>query len=365
VALLRGHGSLADGQPVDLPAAHDGLVKESETSVPWLARDREAWFTAVAAWVAEQIRVNVSVGSLRTVKLRPWGAVLRAGTPSGDVIFKAVGPGGSHETTLLVDIGERQPLLAPDLIAVDHVRGWLLMPDHGEPIAARDLHRQIALIERLLPPYAELQQHTVDLTDRWIAAGVPDRRPQHLPTLLEDLLSGRGRTGPLPIDSDEVARFARGMDVFSQVCDALSDGPVSSAIDHADIHGTNVLLGDAGVRLIDWGDSCLGHPFTSLLVPLEWVAGRLGSGEQGRASARLIDAYLEAWPGEGDRVLLGSAVWAGYVARAVSNDEQFAGASPSDMAEAHHEIVALLRTWHRKRAHLNHPEQLLTPDMPW
>ena len=239
------------------------------------------------------------------------------------------------------------------------------MQDHGEPIVGKDLQQQVTLIERLLPLYAELQRKTADLTDRWLAAGVPDRSPQRLPTLLEGLLAGRGRTGPLPIEADELARLARVVDAFARVCDLLGDGRVVCAIDHADIHGTNVLLGDSGPRLIDWGDSCIGHPFTSLLVPVEWVAGRLGSDERTRAVARLIDAYIESRGDDDDHVTLGHAVWVGYVARAVSNDEQCAGASPGDIADARREIVALLRTWRDKRALLGRPQELLVPGMPW
>jgi hypothetical protein len=74
---------------------------------------------------------------------------------------------------------------------------------------------------------------------------------------------------------------------------------------------------------------------------------------------------MDPWGSDGDRVTLGHAVWAGYVVRAASNDEQCAGGSPSHIADARREIVALLRTWHEKHALVDRSEELLAPAMPW
>ena len=57
-------------------------------------------------------------------------------------------------------------------------------------------------------------------------------------------------------------------------------------------------------------------------------------------------------------------IWSGYVARAVSNDEQCLGGSPADIADAQQETVAL-RTWKAKAAKLDEPGELLRPLMPW
>lgn len=285
-------------------------------------------------------------------------------TSSTALFFKAMGPNGRHESRLLADIVDRSPNLAPDVLAVDHPRGWVLMADHGAPMTALSGEEQLVLVESLLGPYAELQRTTADLVPRWIAAGTADRSPAQLPRLLDELLAGRSPRGLLPIEAAELAAYSRVTDVFAEVCEELARSEVTAAIDHADIHGANVLVGNAHPRLIDWGDSCVAHPCSSLLVPIEWVARLVPASEQQAAVARMCDAYLEPWRDRTGRRTAALAMWVGYVARAISNAEQSAGGSDADIADADRELVALLRTWHTKRALLGTPDELLLPLMP-
>lgn len=70
---------------------------------------------------------------------------------------------------------------------------------------------------------------------------------------------------------------------------------VPETIQHDDLHGANVFRGDGTLRILDWGDSCVSHPFVTLFVTflhLEEMDGPL----RGHAQlARLRDAYLEPW----------------------------------------------------------------------
>ena len=297
---------------------------------------------------------------------RPWGAVLRVRTGTRTLFFKAVGPLGRHETWLLTDIADRQPRLAPDVVAVDHDAGWVLMPDHGHPMHGNvDAAGQVALVESILPAYAELQATSQDLLGHWAEVGVPDRSPARLPELLEGLLAGRGACGPLPIDERERASYEGLLADFSLVCDELTDTAMGEAIDHADMHGANVLFDAGGARLVDWGDSCISHPCSSLMVPIEWVVSRLPAPQHRSATARLCDAYMSAFGARAEREALGPAVWVGYIARAMSNDEQCAGGASEYIASAHTEIVALLRTWHDKRSLLGTSDDILLPGLRW
>jgi hypothetical protein len=306
------------------------------------------------------------VDALVPLRERPWGAVLRVVTSPACLVFKAVGARGAHEVGLLVDVAASQPTLAPELVAVDRERGWVLMRDHGERMTdVADIAQQVSLVERLLPAYAALQVTTAHRVGAWIAEGVPDRSARRLPPLLDGLLAGEGATGPLPIPPDELGAMAALRSTFARASDALDDGTLRPAIDHADMHGTNVVV-DGGVpRLIDWGDACVAHPFTSLLVPIEWIAGRLPPAEVPDAVRRLVDAYREPW---GDRARdedLATAVWSGYVARAVMNDEQCVGGSPDDIADAQGEIVTLLRVWATKASQRDDPASMLLPAIAW
>jgi hypothetical protein len=300
--------------------------------------------------------------SVEVIKERPWGAVARVATTEQVYFFKAVGPDGRHEPRLLAEIASRSPGLAPDVLAVRDDEGWLLMPDHGTAVVdVADPAGQLAAIEQLLPQYSELQRTCAPMADAWVESGIPDRRPDRLVEPLASLLAGEGATGPLPLDRARSKRFESGVGDLERACGLLSEAGVPGSIDHADLHGGNVLVGAGGPRLIDWGDACITHPFASLLVPLEWLVGKLPRDRRPRALGRLCDAYLEPWGPEGSREVLGLAVWVGYVARALSNDQQNSGGKIDHVLDAQREIVALLDTWCAKREQIDAPIGMLAP----
>ena len=334
-----------------------------DDAAPWSSARRVEWLRSVNAWLDDLLAPSDErCEALEPVKVRPWGAVLRAHTTARRLYVKAVGPRGRHEVRLLSDIARRSPGLAPDVLAVHRDEGWLLMPDHGRAVVdVVDPVAQVAAIELLLPPYAALQRACAPMVDDWIDAGVPDRSAPRLPALLDRLLAGHGDLGPVEVDDAEAHRCRSLLGELTEVCERLGGSAVPRSVDHADIHGWNVLVGEGAPRLIDWGDACITHPFTSLLVPIEWVVSTLPPEGQAHAVQGLCDAYVEGWGSAVDRSLLGLAMWVGYVSRALSNDEQCAGGSDEVERDGRREIAALLRTWVAKADRLDRPAELLEP----
>ena len=122
------------------------------------------------------------------------------------------------------------------------------------------------------------------------------------------------------------------------MCVALSAAPQPSALEHADIHGTNVLTANGRCRLIDWGDCCITHPFAALFVPIQFVVASLPTAARPAAARRLRDCYLEPWGGP-TRDNLDLIDWALAIAPLV---RVLSLAAESDSEP---EITALLRAW--------------------
>src|SRR5437763_14987983 len=99
--------------------------------------------------------------------------------------------------------------------------------------------------------------------------------------------------GPLPSDRDLRRELDRAVPDFSRVCDELTSTTPASSLDHGDLHAGNVLVDGDRRRLIDWGDSCVTHPFSSLFVTYHLVAPKLEPAARPVAIRRLRDAYLE------------------------------------------------------------------------
>ncbi len=210
------------------------------------------------AWIRTHVE---PAGAIEVVHERPWATVLRV--PAGDtaVWFKACGPVAAFEPRLTAQLSARWPDVIPEVIAHDEDRAWLLLAHGGTPVGV--LGNPPEAWEAALPPYAELQR------------GETAYAADHLP--LE------------PHEIDRLRRFEHG---FADLCTELAARGIPDTIQHDDLHLANVYERDGRMLVLDWGDSCVSHPFTSLLEtfihldelrPVDpWYA-------------RLRDAYLEPW----------------------------------------------------------------------
>jgi hypothetical protein len=61
------------------------------------------------------------------------------------------------------------------------------------------------------------------------------------------------------------------------------------------LHDGNVYVDARRLRIIDWGDAVVSHPFSTLRVTLDVVADRLNLPADAPALARIRRAYLEPW----------------------------------------------------------------------
>jgi Ser/Thr protein kinase RdoA (MazF antagonist) len=80
--------------------------------------------------------------------------------------------------------------------------------------------------------------------------------------------------------------------------DTLAEGPLPLTLDHNDLHANNAFVpqpGERHLRFFDLADAVVGHPFGSLLVPLNVLAHRLDAGPDDPRVRRVVDAYLDAW----------------------------------------------------------------------
>ena len=117
------------------------------------------------------------------------------------------------------------------------------------------------------------------------------------------------------------------------------------------------------MRLVDWGDSVVTHPFSSLFVTYELAVSRFGRAERAGAALRLRDAYLEPWSRDGSVATLREtftlAVWVGYVTRALDFAHMLDGARVEMINEWQPHIVRLLRHWADAHALLDQSEHFL------
>jgi hypothetical protein len=235
------------------------------------------------------IRAHVPVaGAIELARERPWATVLRVPLADGVGWFKACAPVQAFEPRLSAGLYARWPDRVAGVLGHDEERAWLLLADAGTPLAESGNSPETWLVA--LPRYAELQRGEAAYAPEHLAHHVPDLRVATMPARYEDLLRH-----DLPIEPVEIARLREFASRFTELCDELAAYGVPETIQHDDLHMLNVYAKGNQLRLLDWGDACISHPFASLVVTFRFLeeVNRLPPSDPWYT--RLRDAYLEPW----------------------------------------------------------------------
>lgn len=237
----------------------------------------------------EWIRAHVHpIGSIELAHERLWSTVLRVPLTDRVVWFKACAPIQAFEPRLTADLFARWPDLLPEVLAYDQERAWLLLGDAGTPMRALGNPPELWL--RVLPRYAELQRGETRYAAEHLVHGVPDLLPATWPARYQDLLQH-----DLPIDPPEIRRLIEFAPRFEELCRELIARDIPVSIQHDDLHLANVYQDGDRLRVLDWGDASISHPFASLVVTFRFLdeINHLPPGDPW--FIRLRDAYLEPW----------------------------------------------------------------------
>jgi hypothetical protein len=287
--------------------------------------DAEAW-----------IRAHVEpVGAIETVHERPWATVLRVPVADGVVWFKMCGPVQAFEPRLTAELFARHPDLVAEVLGLDEERAWLLLGDAGTPIRAFGNQPETWLA--VLPHYAELQRGEATHTHDHLAHGVPELRVATLPARYDDLLRRE-----LPLEGEEVDRLRAFAPRLAELCGELVVHDVPETIQHDDLHMANVYEQDGRLRVLDWGDSSISHPFASLVVTFRFLEEVTGLPPGDPWFARLRDAYLEPW-GRGLEDVFALAMRVGSVAHAIAWLRQRDHLPETELAEFDRWFPVILR----------------------
>lgn len=274
------------------------IVADQERVIPWT---QPGWLEQASVWVHAELEgrgIELS-GPIEQPHSYPWSTVLRVPTSEGTLYFKAASPVDPHEPVVLQSLARRRPDCIPELLSVDVGRGWILMRDAGHML--RDAIRPTRDIRpwlHVLPLYAGLQIEMADHVPELLALGVPDRRLPVLPDLYEPLLADVDTLRidqPKGLTSEQHRHLLDLAPRVTELCKQLAEHHIPETLNHGDLNDGNVLVRDGRPIYIDWGDSCVSHPFYSLRTVLVSAEISLGLEENSPELQPLRDAYLEPW----------------------------------------------------------------------
>ena len=166
--------------------------------------------------------------------------------------FKAAGTAFAHEARVLALLQPLAPELLPEMIASTD-GGWLLLADAGQRAREHPVDWR-----EVLHAYAALQRAAAEHVDAFLAAGAYDNRPANVVDRACALMHY--------LPADLAAKLESRLPHVAERIDRLAASRLPVTIDHGDLHDGNVFSSEGRVRIIDWGDSAVAHPFFTLSV---------------------------------------------------------------------------------------------------
>ena len=293
------------------------------TAQPDLLWTRPEWLREAHAWIHEHVDAT---GDIEQPHVRWWSTVLRVPTAEGVVWFKACHPSHGFEPALALELAQLRPESVIEVLAADPERAWMITADAG--FRLRELLNSTDDLVRwvdFLPRYADVQLATADRAERLLEIGVPDERLEVLPAHFERVLADHkilvvDREDGL--DEGQHRRLLASVPEVRRLSDELATFGIPETVQHDDLHDGNVFVRDGRYLVFDWGDSCVSHPFHSLVVTLRATAWRFRLPPGDARLERMRDAYLEPFGSFGPRAELlrafGIAYRLGTIARSLS-----------------------------------------------
>lgn len=236
-----------------------------------VAWDEPGWLETATDWIDRHVERS---GPVELMLARLWSAVARVPTTDGEAWFKEDPPPLAFEPALTAALAQRRPGILPEVIAFEGPR--LLTRDAGSRLRTRlDSGGRAPAWEELLIGHGELQLDLAPAACEALALGVLDARPERL----EELSAG------LP-------GHDRRREAIRRAVEGLGSAVPISVV-HTEAHDGNLFIAaNDHVRLLDWAEAVVSHPFVGMVLPLRFAAERAGSSPE-----RLRDAYLKPFTG--------------------------------------------------------------------
>lgn len=221
----------------------------------WYVR---GWLDEVEAWLDEIVTAHGQrrTGPLRTHRVWGLSAVLRVPTSAGELWFKACCDHFLREPAVVAALADLAPDLTPRVVARDEERGWLLM----QPLrGATDATRADGAARALAARWSRVQLASLDLLDELRAAGCPDRGLEPTLTGWTALLADDDAWPGLT--ADELAALRERADEVERLVRGFWSTGLPDCLGHGDLHLGNVAYDGRELRVFDWTDACVTHPF--------------------------------------------------------------------------------------------------------
>ncbi|NYE36599.1 hypothetical protein F4692_001732 [Nocardioides cavernae] len=253
---------------------------------------RPGWTDELEEWIDAALAPTgrSRTGPVRTHRVWSISAVHTVPTDAGTLWSKASCAHFAAEAGIVEVVARHLPDLVPEVVAVDRGRSWLLteplagVSDDGAPAEAAEV---------LAPLWASAQAASLDWLDELRAAGAPDRGLEPTLAAWREALATNAELDALT--AGERVRLAEVVpEVESRVRELWACG-FPDTLGHGDLHSGNVAHDGAHVRIFDWSDGCVTHPFLDGTHLAHWITEAVG-GDAGERVRTVLAPWRDAYP---------------------------------------------------------------------
>ncbi|MGV9268487.1 phosphotransferase family protein [Kitasatospora sp. NPDC003701] len=274
------------------------------------AERRAGWATppglrAALAWAERTLHRAGRPAAGPVEQVRTWNlsGLFRYRTATGvDAWLKAVNPAfNAAEGEAIALLGSVDPTLVPPVLGADPVHGLLLL-DHvpGEDCWSPSAEEVADVVPRLVAAQAALAAD-----GRAAAAGLRDRTPRTLIAQVDALLdrleraaewvgtsserpAGAGPGAPgTSLTAEEIAAARVLAGRLPALVEELAACGLPETLVHGDFHPGNWRSDGSRSVVVDYADSCFGHPALDGLRPRQYVSEERWT--------QLVDVWARAW----------------------------------------------------------------------
>lgn len=287
-----------------VPAEQEAILRDwfagkARARLSRVAWAQPGWFDQTIGWMTAQAKaIGAEVtGDVEQFLTSAWSCHLRLPTSAGVLHAKAAAAEFGFEAALTRLIHQFAPGSVVPVVAVDEDRHLLLA--HDVPLCPNVTAslEHLPTYKQALIRYSEIQKHSLKHRDDFVHIGLPDRRPDALPALYQELLADTewlfvgGESGLTEAEHAKLTGYAGR---FAERCAALAATNLPDTLVNFDFWRGNLEATPTGTIIFDWAECAIGNPLTSLVTVLRDFQAR-DYPDGPRVRDALVAAYLEQW----------------------------------------------------------------------
>jgi len=255
------------------------------------AWERKRWFKKAENWIQHELdRLQIQVTGSVQQEIACWPAhtFLRVNTTLGVFLFKASYPAPPNEAAITLALAGLFPDLVPQPLASDVPKTWLLMNGYHENGGQQPGDDDALSIAR---KFANFQLESSRHAAEWKKLEVPDRGLAALDVFLGEFneLHPVLQSGENSLSAAELERLQPRIADSQSRCRQLAEYALPATLVHPGFSASNVIREDGSLKVLNWSDVMISHPFFSALVFLQSL------GEPGEQETEIRNAWFAAF----------------------------------------------------------------------